>query len=110
MLPRVNRLIYKADFENVKQNGRFISTKDFSVSYINRKDDGESRFGFIVSKKISLKAHIRNKVKRSLREIVRANLPQVKKGMDFVILAKTGIVHCLHDTLETELKKAIVNV
>jgi len=108
MLPIKNRLTKKSDFENVRQNGKFISNKYFSVSYV--KTEGELRFGFIVSKKISLKAHERNYIKRTLREIVRLNLNKIKGTFDFVVLAKPGIVHTPHDTIEAELLKIIKNV
>lgn len=107
MLPPQNRLTKKADFERVRQNGRFISSKLFSVSLLDRKDKNESRFGFIVSKKISTKSHDRNRVKRILREIVRKNLDSVKPGMDFVIIVKSGIMHTTNDTIETQLKDLI---
>lgn len=105
MLPKENRLTKKSDFETVRQSGKFTTGHDFVISHFNRKDTLPSRFGFIVSKKISLKAHVRNKVKRTLREIVRKNLKSVKVGHDFVILAKTPILHADRIKLESELKQ-----
>ncbi len=113
MLPRENRLTAKSDFEYVRQNGNRISTPIFSVSYVKRdsivslQNDTLPRFGFIVSKKISTKAHIRNKAKRRLRETVKKNLNSVKPGFDYVIIAKPGIVHATHDTIEAQVKKAL---
>src|SRR3989344_723485 len=52
---------------------------------------GRRRFGFVVSKKISTKAALRNKVKRRLRDAVAKNVPQIKKGGDVVIIALPGI-------------------
>ncbi len=107
MLPRENRLTKKDDFENVRQNGRFITSKNFTVSFLNKKNKEESRFGFIVSKKISTRAVDRNKIKRVLREIVRKNLDLVKKGTDFVIIPKPGVLHTNHGKLEVELIKCL---
>ncbi len=74
-----------------------------------KKSKGEPRFGFIVSKKISTKAHERNKVKRILREIVRKNIFRMK-GRDYVIVAKSGILHAKHDMIEDELEKVIGSI
>src|SRR5579864_6129836 len=107
MLPPQNRLTKKSDFEKVRQNGKFISSKIFSLSLFDRKDEREARFGFIVSKKISTKSHDRNRIKRILREIVRKNLSGVKSGIDYVIIVKSGIMHATNDTIEAQLKDLI---
>lgn len=51
-----------------------------------------SRFGFVVSAKVSKKAVIRNKIKRRLREIVDGQIKQrnLKAGFDVVINALPG--------------------
>lgn len=109
MLPKASRLTEKKDFENVRQKGKFIRTNLFTVScLINNKE--ESRFGFIVSKKVSMKAIQRNRIKRMLRETVRLHVDEIKKGMDFVIVAKSSVVQALRDTLETDLLKTLKNV
>lgn len=93
MLPYKNRLTKKSDFENVRQSGKFVSNENFTVSFVKREDDSlPNRFGFIVSKKISTKAHERNKVKRILREIIAENIDSMKCGYDFVFIAKPGIL------------------
>ncbi len=51
---------------------------------------GLSRFGFGISKKVSKKATIRNKLKRRLRELVKMRLPKVKKGIDGAIIVMPG--------------------
>ena len=110
MLPRINRLTKKADFENVRQSGKYIATsKLFTVSYTKTEKEAP-RFGFIVSKKISLKAHIRNKIKRMLREIIHENLTNIKPGQDFVIVAKPGIVGTSRDKIKAELENVIKTI
>lgn len=46
---------------------------------------GESRFGFVVSKRVG-KAVVRNKIKRRLREIGR--VAKIKNGWDIVVIAR----------------------
>ena len=110
MLPRKYRLNKKTDFENVRQNGKFISTPLFLFSFWNRHTSDPSRFGFIVSKKISLRAHERNKVKRTLRAIIGKNLNSMKNGVDIVFLAKHGILKANFDKIEKEVKNVLENI
>ena len=44
------------------------------------------RFGFVVGKKVG-KAVVRNKVKRRLKEIVRAHIPQMQGNANYILIA-----------------------
>ena len=56
-----------------------------------KNDAWLKRFGFVVSKKISKNATIRNRVKRRLSEAVRAEIKNIKTGTDLVIITLPGI-------------------
>jgi len=92
MLPKENRLKKRKDFERVLTKGE-IKGNDLLV--LKKIENGlqVSRFGFIVSRKISNKAVVRNKIKRRLREIVRVFLKEkrIMSGYDVVVFAKKGI-------------------
>lgn len=90
MLPKENRLTKKKDFELVFKQGKVFKSECllFKTAENNLS---ESRFGFVVSKKISSKATIRNKVKRRLREAVAHHMVGGTKSLDVVIIALTGI-------------------
>jgi len=85
MLSKKNRLKKKKDFEKVFRNGKGFKKDFLYLKTINNKN-GLIRFGFVVSKSFSKKAVIRNKIKRRLSEIVRLELPKIKKGTDAVIM------------------------
>lgn len=89
MLPKANRLKKKKDFEQVFKQGKGFK-EDFLFLKIKKNDLKESRFGFIVSQKVSKKAVLRNKVKRRLREVMRRELPRIKPGIDGVLVAGKG--------------------
>ncbi len=91
MLAKQYRLKKNKDFELTFKkgealNGRFL----FLKLRINNLEI--SRFGFVIGKKVSNKAVIRNKLKRQLREIIRNNLSNIKSGFDIIIIVKPGIV------------------
>jgi len=92
MLPKINRLVKEKDFDNVFKNGRKYYLSRTVKIYIKIKENNlkQSRFGFIISKKIFSKAVVRNKLKRRLREIIKKELPNIKKGVDAVIVVLPG--------------------
>lgn len=90
MLPKKNRLKKKKDFERIFKKGKGLNG-DFLFLKIAKNNLKESRFGFVVSKKVSKKAVVRNKVKRRLREAVKLKLPGVKAGIDGVLITRPGI-------------------
>lgn len=92
MLPAVNRLRKRADFERVMKRGTSRSTPLFFIRWCLGVSAQPVRFGFIVSNKISKRATIRNRAKRLLREVVRKHLAQFPVGRDYIIIAKRGIV------------------
>ncbi len=73
MLGKENRLRRKKDFEEIFKKGRSFK-ESFLVLKILKNNLKVSRFGFVVSQKVSKKAVVRNKIKRRLREIVGLNI------------------------------------
>jgi ribonuclease P protein component len=86
MLVRKNRLRKKKDFEEVLKKGKAFK-QDFLVLKVLKSKLKQTRFGFIVSQKVSKKAVLRNKVKRRFRAITRGKEKELKKGLDIVIIA-----------------------
>ena len=61
------------------------------VLYARRNRTGENRVGITVSKKLG-KAHIRNRVRRRLREVYRLNEDKFQPGWDIVVVARSRAV------------------
>ena len=61
------------------------------VLYARRNRTGENRVGITVSKKLG-KAHIRNRVRRRLREVYRLNESRFQPGWDIVGVARSKAV------------------
>ena len=78
MLGKSSCLKKKKDFQNVFNSGKKVEAGSFYIKVISNNLK-ESRFGIVVSKKVSKKAVVRNKIKRRTRAIIKANLLKIKK-------------------------------
>lgn len=94
----------KKDFEAVYKKGK--RTHGEFVTVITSKNEiNISRFGVIVSNKVSKKATERNKIRRRISEIIRQNLGLLKKGLDVIIIAKIQILDKKYEDIESEILK-----
>lgn len=106
MLPQKNRLTKKSNFEKVKNKGKMFQSASFGLLVLVRNDKKFSRFGFIVSTKVSKRAVKRNRIKRTFRLAVNSLLEAVKDGYDFVFLVKKDAIEIKQDELKKEIKIA----
>lgn len=85
MLTANNRLRKTKEFDQVFKLGRSYYSNNLGL-----KAKGNSlpysRFGFIISLKVSKKAVLRNRLKRQVRAIIRGELPLLKPGFDCVFI------------------------
>ncbi len=88
MLAKEYRLSGKKNFEKVFKEGRLLQSEAFGLTFLKRGDEDPSRFGFVVSTKVSKMAIHRNRVKRALSEAVRFLTNKLKRGYNVVFLAK----------------------
>jgi ribonuclease P protein component len=104
LLPTEERLTHRRDFAAVYGRKRSWA-HPLLVLYIRRHSGGAEektetrRFGFSVSKKVG-KAHDRNRVKRRLRAICRANHGAWRRGFDAVFVARTAAGAASYQELE----------
>lgn len=108
MLASKYRLKKKINFARIEIDGRMVQSKSFGIGIYDRKDEGESRFGFIISTKISKKAVVRNKIKRTMSETIRKNIDKLKKGHDVLFLVKPSIVKLESKDIEKETYEVII--
>ena len=110
MSSRVEVLRKRADFLAAAR-GAHVATPGF-VLQMRRRDDAEGgtgiRVGFTCSKKVG-NAVARNRAKRRLREIARAELPrQGRAGYDYVLIGRRDRTAALPlDALRTMLASAL---
>jgi len=87
MISKKYRIRKKKEVERIFKEGKKVVLPGAGL-YLKlvANDKENSRFVFIISKKVSAKAVLRNKLKRKLSEIVRVNLERIKKGIDVAIV------------------------
>jgi ribonuclease P protein component len=109
MLPKSNRLTKDKDFSQVFKKGKSVWGKRIGIR-IFKTDLPSSRFGFVVSNKVSKKATVRNKIKRRLRQLVRLNLDQIEPGYDVVIVVSPKAVNLDFQELGEEMENCFKKI
>lgn len=107
MLSRQFTLKGEEAFERVRNDGRLFQFDSFGLSVLERGDDANPRFAFIVSSKVSKEAVQRNRIKRALSEAVRFEMTRLKKGFDAIFLAKQIGTKKPTDELMREVRGAL---
>lgn len=104
MLPQSRRLKKENDISRVFKRGKTFKDASLSLRVVENQMKG-SRFGFIVSLKVAKKATSRNQIKRRMSEIVRLQLPRIKKGFDVMISTFPGTGKLSFPELEGALNR-----
>ena len=106
MLKKEFRLRKQKDFENVFKRGVYSSEKFLTLKVI-KNELSFSRFGFVVSKKISKKAVERNRVKRLMSESIRLSQEKIKPGYDAVFISRVGMVGKTFEETKKSVEKLL---
>lgn len=86
MLPKANRLSKKKDFDQVFKKGKSFK-EDFLILRFVLNKVKRCRFGIIISRKVSKKATVRNKLKRRISVLIEPKIMKIKKRVDVVLVA-----------------------
>ena len=106
MLSRVNRIARAADFRTTVRTGRRVGTPHSVVYLVSRRDDGPTRFGFIVAKSVG-NSVVRHRMTRRLRAIGHEILPSRPVGTDVIVRALPGSDDVAWATLHLEIAQAV---
>ena len=94
-----DKIIRKSeDFTKIIKNNQSVKNKYFSIYY--QKSD-KTLYGITIPKKIG-KAHIRNKLKRQLKNIIINNEKDIQTNINYVIIIKELSVNLNYEELQNE--------
>jgi ribonuclease P protein component len=99
MLKKNNRITKDKEFERIFKKGKGKYSPILGIKAVD-SDLENSRFGIIVSTKISKKAVERNKIKRQIREIIKKHLSNINSGKDIVIITLPKIKEANFEQIE----------
>lgn len=107
MIPKNNRLAAKKDFTRVFAKGRLFRSQGVSLK-VCRNGLEVSRFGFVVSNKVSKKAVVRNKIRRRLRVSVGRRLSDITTGFDVAVLVFREVLDLDFKAVDSSVEKLLI--
>lgn len=110
MLSKENRLTDDYDFRRVKRLGKTYHCPLFKLTTAPQKRIGQPRFGFVISTKIDKRATVRNRIKRLLREAVRASLSKIPNGFDLVFVVRPQVVGKSYEEISATVDQVLSKV
>lgn len=103
MLPKINRLKSAKKIDAVFREGRGFKGS-FLFIKLTKNHLNVSRFAFLVGRKVAQKATQRNQMKRRLRDIIKKEMPCIKKGVDLVVIPQKSIENKNFQAIKKETK------
>lgn len=89
------------EFASVRAEGKSVHGRSMLLGVLKRDDEPGQRIGIVTSRRIG-NAVVRNRVRRRLREIVRAARPRMITGLWLVIVAKVPSARAAFSALAEE--------
>ncbi|HEY3360134.1 MAG TPA: ribonuclease P protein component [Polyangia bacterium] len=101
--PKTLRLRRRSEFRRVQDHGRKVHTGHF-ILFVSECADGQ-KLGITATRKVG-NAVVRNRLKRSVREVYRRHRAAFPRGQAVVVLIKRGMQDLDSRTVEDELLRA----
>lgn len=100
-LPRSSRLLTGRDFSRVFEARRAIGNRLFRLHHA---PGTHPRLGMAVSRRVSAKAVVRNRIRRQIRESFRLRRPVLQAG-DYVVVARPAAAECERSELRAAINE-----
>lgn len=107
MLSQNHRFHGHGSLRFVLKNGMTTRSKFLTIRYSKNNKRVHSRFSVVVSKKISKRAVVRNRIRRRVYEILRLQLPRIQSAYDVVVIVNELSVQ---DLSSLELNKMLIGL
>src|SRR5712675_3007358 len=99
--PKSARLSRASEFQRLRREGRSFHGKFIVLSVLKNAPTPEVRVGLITSRRVG-GAVARNRVRRRLREIIRAARPQIHAGTWLTLIARQAAAQATSGILAAE--------
>lgn len=99
--PKSAHLCRASEFAKLKREGQSFHGKLIVLSVVQSAEATEARIGLITSRRVG-GAVVRNRVRRRMREIVRAVRPQLKAGVWLALIARQAASRATFQALRDE--------
>jgi ribonuclease P protein component len=99
--PKSARMCSAGEFAKLRREGESFHGRLMVLSVLKSTSDTGARIGLITSRRVG-GAVLRNRVRRRLREIVRAARPQLQRGILLVLIARQGAARATFAALREE--------
>lgn len=109
MLKRRFRLRSKADFNRTYKFGHSIRGQFIYLKAL-KKDAGNTRVAVVVTKKISKRAVVRNRIKRRVIETIRKNWLKLPGGFTIIVVVGQEISKLEQAKIERDILSAITKL
>ncbi len=113
-LPKAYRLKNRQDYRAVYEQGirRYSPHLTLIALLTTPKQLGAvsttaTMFGISISKKVSKKAVVRNRIKRQIKGVVRSKLKAIAPGWKVVIVVKPQAIECKYEHFLRELEELL---
>ena len=108
-LPKAHRLRDRKDYRTVYDRGirRYSPHLTLIALKSNSLGDRQTKFGISISKKVSKKAVIRNRIKRQIKGVIRERIKAIAPSWKIVIVVKPKAIECKYEHFLRELEELL---
>jgi ribonuclease P protein component len=113
-LPKANRLKHYRNFRRIYERGKVYKSSHLVLRVLANESEFapssplETHFGITISRKVSKKAVVRNRIKRQIRQAIRSLLPQILPGWQVIIIVRRYAIECNYEHFLRELEQLLI--
>ena len=109
-LAKNNRLKHWRDFRKVYAKGkRFHGRNVVLITYRDQESPQDfTKVGISISRQVSKRAVVRNRIKRRIRQAFHLLLSGIKPGLKIIVIVRSNTTECEYEDFLRELEKLLI--